>query len=235
VVRYIARIVIVGLFFAGGGMAMAQDGLYAPVRPGETALVRVVHVNAGEPAAGITIDVGNTRFTDVEAQSGTAYRPVRPGVYVVMAYGHREALTATTGTFYTVAVSPDGITIFSDTYHDDPLRAQLVLYNLSDAPLRLDAVVPEAPLLEAVAPGTSGTRVINAIPVTIAVSPATAAGSTAGPSGEGASNETPDDGRRYEVSLELERGASYGFMVQETPNVIAGFIVQAAVEGSAGE
>ncbi len=224
-------IVLVGLLVAGGGSATAQDGLYAPVRPDETALVRVVHLNSDDQSARVTIDVGNTSYADVHAQDGTAYRPVRPGVFVVLAYGHREALTATTGTFYTAVVSPDGITILSDTYHDDPLRAQLVLYNLTSAPLRLDAVVPEATLLEAVAPGASGTRVINAIPVTLAVKGTTGADSA----GNAASGGTAAGTDRFEIALQLERGASYGIMVQRKPGGLAGLVLKAAVQGDGVE
>jgi hypothetical protein len=197
----------------------AQDGLYAPVRPEDTALVRVVHA-APDSLAPVTIDVGTTRFAEVSAGFGTPFRPVRPGVYVVMAYGHREALTAANGTFHTVLVSPAGITVVADTYHDDPLRAQLVLYNLTGQPVRLDAVEPEARLIDSVLPGESGTRVINAIPVRLAVTPV-----------EGADG----DRDRYDVTLELTRGSSYSLVVSDGPNGVTGFTVLARVEGGPAE
>lgn len=226
--RFAARLVLVLVVLGGSAGALAaQDGLYAPVRPEDTALVRVIHVNWASGAAPVTVDAGNTRFAAVAAGSATPYRPVRPGVYVIMAYGRREALTAANGTFHTVLISPNRITILRDTWHEDPLRAQLVLYNATTAPLRLDAVVPEATLMAEVTPGSSGTRVVNAITVTLAAS---RIGHAPEASGGGAGPRAV-----WETSLDLARGASYGLVVGETEDGLVGFTVAAEVAAGAAE
>ena len=141
----------------------------------------------------------------------------RPGVYVIFASGSREPLTAATKTFHTILITADGINIVRDTHHDDPLRSQLILYNLTSGPLRFDAIVPSAPLFDGVAPGGADSIAINAIPVTVAAirqPPADVDG------------EPPD---QYEATLHLERGESYAIVVMENGPALTGFVVTATV------
>ena len=193
-------------------VAPAQDGLYAPVLPGDTALVRVINATGGEGES-VSIDIGTARIGPVPPETGTPYHPVRPGVYVVFANGEREPLTAAPATFHTILITANRIAVVEDTYHDDPLRSQLILYNGTSGLLRLDAIVPSAPLLEAIAPGEGGAIVINAIPVTVA----------AIRSGSAAADTAPEN--RYETSLTLERGGSFALVVAESGPALAGFVV----------
>ncbi len=227
-----ALILIVTLLVAN--VLQAQDGLYAPVLPDDIALVRVIYAAQGVSTQGaalpgvslpISIDIGTTRIGPVSPGSGSPYYPVRPGVYVIFAGEAREPLTAATKTFHTILITAGGINIVRDTHHDDPLRSQLILYNLTAGPLRLVAVMPSAPLLEEVRPGDAGSIVINAIPVTIAALRSNLVGEAGAPE------------HRYETSLSLERGESYAFVVTESEQTLAGFVVKAAVsaaEGSTG-
>ena len=195
----------------------AQDGLYAPVLPDDTALVRVINATGDE---GTAIDIGTTRIGPVSPGTGSAYHPVRPGVFVIFANGFREPLTAATKTFHTILITADGISIVRDTHHDDPLRSQLILYNMTSGPLQLDAVVPSAPLLDEVSPGDAGSITINAIPVTIAALRSDLVGADAGSEDQ------------YETSLTLERGDSYALVVTENGPVLTGFVVTAGVATS---
>ncbi len=195
----------------------AQDGLYAPVLPNDTALVRVINASGDAVAA---IDIGTTRIGPMSPGSGSAYHPVRPGIYVIFANGFREPLTAAAKTFHTILIAADGINIVRDTHHDDPLRSQLILYNMTSGPLRLHAVVPSAPLLEEVKPGDAGSITINAIPVTIAALRSDLVGAGAGSEDQ------------YETSFTLERGNSYALVVTENGPALTGFVVIAGVETS---
>ncbi len=195
----------------------AQDGLYAPVLPDDIALVRVINASGDGGAAStpIGIDIGTVRIGPVFSGSGSAYRPVRPGVYVIFAGGFREPLTAATKTFHTILVTANGINILRDTHHEDPLRSQFILYNMTSGPLRLDAVVPSAPLLDEIGPGDANSVVINAIPVTVAAVRPGLAGTDAGPEDQ------------YETTLTLERGDSYALVVTESGPALTGFVVLA--------
>jgi len=203
----------------------AQDGLYAPVLPDDTALVRVINASGDDFSPGedmpVFIDIGTTRVGPVSSGSGSVYYPVRPGVYVIFANGFREPLTAATKTFHTILITADGINNLRDTHHDDPLRSQLILYNLTSGPLRLDAIVPAAPLLDEVGTGEAGSIVINAIPVTVAAFRGALAGAQA---------ESLD---RYEATLHLERGESYALVVTQNGPGLTGFVVTAAVSTGA--
>ncbi|MCK4514764.1 MAG: hypothetical protein KAU31_05860, partial [Spirochaetaceae bacterium] len=136
------------------------------------------------------------------------------------ANGFREPLTAATKTFHTILITADGISIVRDTHHDDPLRSQLILYNITSGPLQLDAVVPSAPLLDEVSPGDAGSITINAIPVTIAALRSDLVGADAGSEDQ------------YETSLTLERGDSYALVVTENGPALTGFVVTAGVATS---
>jgi hypothetical protein len=194
-VQLIALIAAIPALWATPNLA-AQDGLYAPVLPDDIAFVRVLNASestAAEGANTVSLDVGTTRIGPVAAGSGSDYHPVRPGIYVVFASGSRAVVEATTGTFHTVLVTPGAITVIEDEHHDDPLRAQIILYNAAAEPVRLDAVVPSAPLISPVEPLGSGSIAINAIPVTLA----TVSGTE----------------MRTEFDLELTRGNSFAILV----------------------
>jgi Alginate O-acetyl transferase AlgF len=198
-------------------VAFPQDGLYAPVLPNDTALVRVINAT-GEEGAPVSIDIGTTRIGPVAQGVGTPYHPVRPGVYVIFANGNREALTAASETFHTVLITSGGIAIVRDQHHEDPLRSQLILYNGTSGPLRLDAIVPSAPLLAAIGPGEGDAIVINAIPVTIAAIRSGAAD---------AADAAAED--KFETSLTLERGESFALVVAERGAALTGFVVAGEV------
>ena len=228
-----ALVVISALLMAG--VAAAQDGIYAPVLPDDIALVRVINVTGVEPGAGtgggepVTIDVGTTRIGPIPAGAGSLYYPVRPGVYVVFAAGSREPLTAGPRTFQTVVITTDRISIIEDAHHDDPLRAQLILYNAASVSLRLDAVVPSAALIDSVKPGESGVVAINAIPVSFAVSAVDAPASTADPCGCADTSPAILPLARFDSQIDLTRGDSFAIVVTERELKLEGFVVMAGV------
>jgi len=226
--KHVTFTVALAILFLVASLAPAQDGLYAPVLPDDIALVRVINATEAPGAdAGLSIDVGNTRIGPVAAGTGTAYFPVRPGVYVVFANGKREALTAASGTFQTILIAADRISIIADAHHEDPLRSQVLLYNASSHPVRLDAIVPAAALIPAVSPGQSGMIIINAIPVTLA---AIAEGADVDQRSVDGAVGGDEPAGQFTVEITLERGKSYAVVV--TGKELNGFVVPGAVADS---
>lgn len=203
--RTVLRTLMLAVLLSGAHAVVAQDGLYAPVLPGDTAFVRVMNVST----EAVSIDLGPVRIGPVEPGSGSDYHGVRPGVYVVFAGGTRVPVTSSPQSFQTVVMTRDTAEVIEDPYHDDPLRSQLLVYNATSGAVRVDAIEPESPLFESVPPGESGSLVLNAIRVLL--------------------RSTLADGQRFDTEVQLSRGDSYALTVTGT----GVFVVKAAVRNPA--
>ena len=204
--RVKARMLLLSMLVLAGRPVAAQEGLYAPSVPEDAALVRVVNAT-GET---VTLDVGPVRFRDVASRTATAYRPFQGDVVVIAHAGDREVLTPRARSFLSIVLKVDGVLAITDERHTDPARAQLVLYNLTGAPLDFVAVEPGATLAAGVEPGAGAARVVNAIPLRLG---AVSAGTLV-----------------HDESLGLQRGESYTMVVADEGGDVFGFVVQATVE-----
>ena len=201
------KVVILLVLLLTGGSVAAQDGLYAPAVPEDAALVRVINATAET----VSLDVGPLRFSDVAPSTATAYRPLLADVLVVSHDGAREVITAKERSFLSLVLRPGGMHVIEDERHTDPARAQLVLYNLSSSPVSLRAIDADATIIPAVGPGESGTRVVNAVSVSLGA--------------------YTDDEQLVVTEVDLERGESYTLVVvgAAADDETAGFLVQASV------
>lgn len=182
---------------------LARDGLYAPSRPDDEALVRVVNVS--DSAMSRTVDAGPVRFHPKDPGVTGPYRPVSPGVYL-LGDPAGTVLTPERQSFVTIIVghdaeSPGAVSVFRDEAHDDPARAQLVLYNLTTQPVELVVAPSETVVFDDVAPESSRAIAVNAVSVDLIVR-------------HRASRESRS---RHDqaVSLSLSRGASVSLFAVE--------------------
>lgn len=203
--RTVPRILMLAVLLNSAHAVSAQDGLYAPVLPGDTAFVRIV--NTSETA--VTVDLGPVRIGPVQTKTGSDYAPVRPGVSVVFVANTRLPVTAAPGSFRTVVISAESAMVFDDPHHDDPLRAQFRVYNLSATTIRVDAIEPSAPLFEGIPAGEAEYLTLNAVPVLVGV--------------------TRDDGTLHHEQIEFSRGDSYSLVVMDN----GAFVVKAGVKRAA--
>lgn len=154
-----------------GVYAGARDGLYAPSRPEDAALVRVVNLSPDLESP--EIDIGPIHFESRSPLSAGPYRPVPLGVYV-LADGRQTVFTPEPESFVTVITgydpsSPRTMRLFSDQPHDDPARAQLVFYNLAGRPLSIVAAGSETVVFKPLEPLRSDAVAVNAIAVELEV------------------------------------------------------------------
>ena len=63
----------------------------------------------------------------------SAYHPIAPGIHFARIEDREIELIAHSNQYYTIVSSDEQLTIFSDVPHDNPLKAQIYLYNLLDA------------------------------------------------------------------------------------------------------
>lgn len=178
--------------------AITQEGLYAPSRPEDAALVRVVNLSAEDPSR--VMNIGPVSFESLEPQTAGPYRPVPRGVYIL---DDRDStvFTPEPETFVTIVLgsaSPDRgeAHLFPDEPHDDPARAQLVLYNLTDRILSLVAVPSETVIFPEVEPGRSRAIAVNAIPVDLEI--------------------RSGDKNLHGITLRLSRGNSFSLFAAES-------------------
>ncbi|GAK72558.1 hypothetical protein RRU01S_26_00850 [Agrobacterium rubi TR3 = NBRC 13261] len=127
----------------------AQDaGLYGKAVDPKASFVRVVSVDQQ------TATIGGKPVPPTQGVS--PYVNVDAGSVEISSGGQSAVMTVEPGKYYTMTMGLDGERIFSDAVKNDPAKAQLYLYNLSDL-ASIDLFVPaaKAVALKGVAAGES--------------------------------------------------------------------------------
>jgi hypothetical protein len=170
-----------------------DTGVYGPAAPENAGFVRVFN---GDPSReAVELPIGPRRYGPIAFGEVTAYRPIRGGVFLLQSGGGEAELIVRPDTYTTILLGPGEVTVVSDDRHEDPARAQLVLYNVAGAGGVDLVVLPGgAPVFQDVPAGGSRARAVNAVPVEL------------GLRGEG------DTGVDLEP-VDLTRGDSFGVFV----------------------
>jgi alginate O-acetyltransferase complex protein AlgF len=169
----------------------AQDALYDPEPPAGSAFVRVV--NATDVA--LTPSIGERTYDAIEGRATSSYRVVTQGEQGLVGAGSGDMLSFEAGGFYTVAVLPGGsVVTLTDPVLESRSKALVLFYNLADGTRDLKTADGTVPLIEGVATGASGSRLVNGIKVDLAAFV-----------GEAAGDPIP--------AIQLERGNAYTFIV----------------------
>ncbi|CAN5191093.1 N/A [soil metagenome] len=126
-----------GIVLASSGVSAQDEGLYeAPVDP-NSAFVRVL--SPGAPTA-----IVNGISFDKMAGGLSPYINVAPGDIALSAAGNSGTLSASAGGYYTYAWDAAGAAVvLQDKVSNDPAKADVYLYNLTDKPA-IDLFVPAA-------------------------------------------------------------------------------------------
>lgn len=189
--------------------AQSDTGVYGPAAPENAGFVRVFN---GDPSReAVELPIGSRRYGPIAFGEVTAYRPIRGGVFFLRSGGGEAELIVRPDTYTTVLLGSGEINVISDERHEDPARAQLVLYNAADAGNMDLVVLPEGtPVFEDVPAGASRSRAVNAVDVELALR------------AEGAAAVDLE-------RLELTRGDSFGIFVVSDGSGIAARIHEARV------
>lgn len=173
-------------------VVFAQDpGLYGAEADESSALVRVLNATSQETLEGVRI--GPTRLEAIELFS--PYRAMRTGIYIAAAAGGTVDVVAEGGVYSTVVVTDSGMTVHRDPRHDDPARAQLILYAAAiDESVSLVTGDGAVTVIPGVDGGESAEVAVNAVSVELAV-------------------VTEEEIVGVLESVSLERGQSYGVAV----------------------
>jgi hypothetical protein len=188
----------------------AQQSVYGSFAPEDAALVRIVNVDHSREE--VSMDLGRRRFGPLEYGSVSPYRPVAPALYVTTLGEEEQEILATAGSYLSVILSPEGVSVLEDTEHDDPARAQLVLYNLTSVDEATLLVLPgEQTVISHVPPMGAASRGVNAVTARLAV--------------ESEGERIADLG-----DVALRRGESFSVFVYPAGDRIHTRVVEATVE-----
>ncbi|MDC7222247.1 MAG: alginate O-acetyltransferase AlgF [Spirochaetales bacterium] len=124
------------LLFGLSALSLTAQSLYGSGIPAESALVRCILLNETDRTS---LFLGGVRLPLDEPGVIPPYYPIGSGMYFVSAGGQEIEMFARSGAYYTLVLSGSGIQLFEDSAHDDPVRSQLYLYNLTDSPCTLEA------------------------------------------------------------------------------------------------
>lgn len=142
--------------------AADEEALYAPVPPADSAFVRTVNAT-GNVQEKITVD-------GVEPQKSTQdfvsdFSVIKQGSHVVQFGDKKETLQIEAQQYYTIAViNQNEVKVIKDKVIEDPSKASLYFYNLSDAGVAsLSSTTHKANIFKTVSAGASDSREINAV------------------------------------------------------------------------
>jgi hypothetical protein len=202
--------VLLSAVLAVSAAAQEAPDVYGPPAPQNAGFVRVV--NAGVPGEALSVDVGPQSYGPLAFGDVSAYRPVESGIYLVQVGDARGEVIVRPEGYRTIALTNGEVEVIADTRHEDPARAQLVLYNFLDTgPAELLVAADETPVIEDVGPGAAKSRAVNAVTLVFAV-------------------RTPAGARMSAGEIELTRGDSFGVFLAPGPNAPAVFSERAGVE-----
>lgn len=152
--------------FAAGTPARAQDAaLYDAAPPPNSAFVRFIDARG---QGNLQVGIGEKSVT-VPATAVSPYVVVPAGEQDLNLSTNSGKVAVAAGKYYTVALFVDGATtptLIEDPVLDNPAKSGVYLYNFSDVgPIKLYAPKPKVAVIDNVAKGASGFKVVNAVTV----------------------------------------------------------------------
>ncbi len=200
-VRVLKYLVILSAFQIAFSVLAQDEGLYAPAPPADAAFVRIINVSQDT----LALTIGDMPYGDLAFTETSPYRVVIQGDRAIQAGLLSQEFSVEVGKFYTVAVTPDSITILEDKANENRAKALLSVYNLSDIEtVDLKTADGATDVILGVAKGSESSIEVNGISVALGVF------------SNGQALHTFDE-------VSLERGAAYSTIVLGTadrPTVI---------------
>lgn len=173
----------------GAGVAAAQEGLYDPAPPANSAFVRVLNAPTGT--------LGGKAVT-ATAGAASAYVVIPQGQFAAKLGAVSGPLSVEAGKFYSVAVVGGKLALLTDQAAENRAKALLTIYNLSSTALvDLKTADGKTAVVAGVKAGQSGSRAVNGITVDLAA--------FAGPKALGTLK-----------GAKLERGNAYALVLTDT-------------------
>lgn len=149
----------------GSATVMAQDAnadLYDAVAPANSAFIRVMNLSD----AGVEVTLtSKTSAQRVAAGQFGGYRFVEPGTHRIGVAGQTLEAELKANTASTVLYRNGTLVLLVDDVVNEPARAQIVFYNLTDTPAALTTVDGKTPVVESRPPFQNGSRMVNEVKI----------------------------------------------------------------------
>lgn len=168
------RTILVGLLLllSAWAASQAQDGLYGPDAPSDTAWIRVVNAGAGggeSDEEALALSLGSVEWEPLPFAEVTPYRTISPGQHSGKVGDHEFAFSAEAEDFITIVALPQDVLVLKDSPLRDISRGLLTLYNLTaEGPLTLRTADGTDVLVD-VASGSAESVAINEAEVALEI------------------------------------------------------------------
>ncbi|MBF8161201.1 alginate O-acetyltransferase AlgF [Ectopseudomonas hydrolytica] len=164
---FISRALLILLTVASVA-AKAQDGnadLYDPVAPANSAFVRVL--NLSERNIEVTLSGKNKPQVVTSGQFG-GYRFVAPGKQRIAVANQAVEHELKANTASTVIYRDGQLLLIADQFVNEPRKAQIAFYNLTDKPAALKTVDGQHVVVDTIQRDQTGSRMVNELKIAFA-------------------------------------------------------------------
>ena len=144
----------------------ADEGVYGPVAPPNSAFVRVFNATA-QPE--LQARIADKTTDEIPAFGASEFVFLPPGKYTLAAGAVSQPVTLEANKFYTAALEGKEFRLLQNERYTNRLKALVIVYNLVDGST-LSLKTPDGrPVVENVGPNSIGSREVNAVKVNLAV------------------------------------------------------------------
>ena len=159
---------LAALLIPFSAFAAGEEALYAPVPPADSAFVRAVNLT---DVAKTAIQIDGSSFAVGDNAQVSNYAVIKQGDHSLSVGDKKQPITIEAKQYYTIVVAKDGAAkVMKDGLIEDPSKAMLYFYNLSDSSAgALSVPSHKATVFEKIAAGESASRAINAVSVDLTV------------------------------------------------------------------
>ena len=164
---FISRALLILLVMTSAA-AQAQDGnadLYDPVAPANSAFVRVL--NLSERNIEVTLSGKNKPQLVTSGQFG-GYRFVAPGKQRIAVANQAVEYELKANTASTVVYRDGQLQLIADQFVNEPRKAQIAFYNLTDTPAALKTVGGQHVVVDTIQRDQTGSRMVNELKIAFA-------------------------------------------------------------------
>jgi alginate O-acetyltransferase complex protein AlgF len=146
---------------------VAQEGLYDPTPPANSAFVRIIQADSALSTT--TSSIGDVVYGDLEYLAISPYHVVQQGSYEGRFGDITTPLEVAAGNFYTVAIVGGKALLLQDPVNGNLTKTLLILYNLSDlATVDMKTADGSTAVISGVTSQTLNSILVNPIEISLA-------------------------------------------------------------------
>jgi alginate O-acetyltransferase complex protein AlgF len=144
-----------------------DEGLYGPAAPPGSAFVRVFN---GTSQSILDAKIGPEDFNEISPFDASEFTFLPPGNYTLSAGAVKQGVSLQADRFYTASIIGGKVQLIDNERYNNRMKALVIVYNLAGGgDLSLRTADGKTPVVDKVAPNSSGQREVNAIKAQLAL------------------------------------------------------------------